>query len=80
MMEIWEQGHSGQGHSTKEQKYVIIHNTVKSTGIGFTENSFPTFHFTWQEMQIFEKITLYVYSSSPDKWKVPENWKVKQCA
>lgn len=79
-MEIWVQGHSGQGHSTKEQKYVIIHNTVKSTGIGFTKNSFPTFHFTWQEMQIFEKIILYVYSSSPDKWKVPENWKVKQCA
>ena len=71
-MEMLEQGHPGQGHSTEEDKYAIIHSTVRSTGIGF-KNNFPILHFTWQETQIFEKITLNVYSSSPDKWKTAEN-------
>lgn len=71
-----KQGHTGQEDSIAEEKYAIIHNMMRSTGVDF-ENTF-SLQFTWQERQIFEKITWNVYSSPPKRWKIAEKWEVKR--
>lgn len=71
-METAEHEHTGREHSAEKEKYARIHDMVRSTGAGF-ENTFPVLHFTWKEMQIFEKITSHIYSSSLDRCKITEN-------
>lgn len=78
MIEVSEQGYSGQEDSTKERKYDVIHNKVRSTGAGF-ENTFSYPSLTWQEMQIFKKTILNVYSYSPDG-KLQKTRSLKECA
>lgn len=65
MIEVSEQGYSGQEDSAEERKYDILHNMVRNTDAGL-ENTFSHPSLTWQEMQIFKKITLNVYNSSAE--------------
>lgn len=79
MMEMLEQRHPGQGHSTEKEKYAIIHNVVRSISIGF-KNIFPILQFTWQEMQIFEKKIEHLQFLTLTSGKLQKTSRLKEMA